>query len=234
MQYQARTVRTSARFPGAIFDTANFPIAVEMKDLYSSCLDAVLQDDDMKFHVVMRPMEPGDHYFLAAGDDAELEDGIDRIVGKAVGEHDSIIVLCRGFLTVERTRTEMMKLVIKDVCDYINDNYAMAEPAAGAVGSMLSWVATTRTLSNLLGLEGDDMVGTTMQEFKQATVSPISGNIARIGLANQAPNHFDILERLCDRITETNGCFLSLPIKMMDIVDSGRSMISSVLDERAL
>jgi hypothetical protein len=236
MQYQARRVRNSARFPGAIFDTASFPIAVEMKDLYQSCLDAVLQDDDMKFHVVMRPMEPGTHYIVAAGENEEFEHGADLIDGKPVGEHDCVVVLCRRFLTEEKSHTEMMKIVITDVCDYINDNYSMVEPASGAVGSILSWVAATHTLSSLVGLKDADLIGSMVEEFKKVSATSFGGgNVVRIGTANQNSNaHSEIMDRLCERIEETNGCHLSLPVKMMDIVDSGRSILSQVLDERGL
>lgn len=232
MQYQARRVPNNSRLLGTVFDTAKFPIAIQMRNSYQDCLEQLLQDEGMKFHLVMRPLEPGDHYILQAGDDSELEESIERSIGIKVEENDVIIVLCCGFLTSEKSPNEMMKIAICDLTNFIHEHYTLAEPAAGSVGSILSWVTVSSILSNLVSIKDSELISSTIQDLKNEGVSMLGGErIAKIGLAKHK-SHFEILNALCNEIESSNGCHLSLPISMMDVIDSGRTVLSRVLDER--
>lgn len=236
MHFQAQRLRKSRLLPGSIFDTASFPVAAQMRDLYQSVLGMLLHDDEINFHVMMRPTEFGDRYLLAAGEDPDLDASIERVSGTKVGEHDCIVVLCRGFLSEEKSQAEMMKEVIRDLADFINDNYSMAEPAAGSVGSILSWVTISNIFANLVSKEETELIGNGVEELKQMGLAMLGGgSIQKIGLVGRnIPSHAETIEGLCGKIEANNYGHLSLPLKALDIMDAGRTILSSVLDEREL
>jgi len=234
MQNQARRVPSDARLLGTVFDTTDFPIAVQMRNLYQACLDQLLQDEGIKFHLVMRPLEPGDHYILQAGDDEELDQLIEQSAGAKVADDDVIVILCHSFLTNPKTKPEMMKIAIHDLTDLVQDSYPIAEPAAGAIGCTLSWITVSGILSKLVTIKDSEAADQTFQELRAAGASMIgNGTIAKIGLATRNPTyHSEILDHLCDEIENSNGCYLSLPICILDVVDASRTLLSRVLDER--
>jgi len=234
--YLKATSQTRKKVMGVVFDTANFPIALEMRDMYLECVSHLLQDDMFGFHVLMMPGMWGEHFVVAAGDDPDLDEAVERMTGTPVGPMDCIAVLGRDVLTKRRNEDEMTELVANDIAKHVNRLWPMAERSTGWVGSHLGRAAvagmltmahpilrgaayladvTSRLKSNALGT----MV---TEEYRYTSVE---------GLRRENGPAVEAVDRICDRAAATNGEYLSLPVRVADLIDAGRSLLSTVLDD---
>jgi hypothetical protein len=223
---------TQKKVVGVVFNTADFPYALEMRDLYLECVSHLLQDDMFRFHVLMMPGMWGEHFTVTAGDDPDLDAAVERMTGSPVGPMDCIAVLGRDVLTNLRSEDEMTELVVADIARHVNRLWPVADRSSGWVGPHLGRTAVAgmlsmahpvmRSASQSARIKDEVLCAMVSEEYRYSSVD---------GLRRENGPAVEAVDLICDRVAKTNGEFLSLPVRIADLIDAGRSLLSSVLDD---
>lgn len=228
----------AAQFPrrrkvsGVVFDVDSFPIALEMRDLYVECAGHLLKDDSFRMHILMMPGRWGAHFVEAAGNDPELDAAVERMTAQKVGPTDCIVILGRDVLSTWRSEDEMTEIVAADIAAHVNALWPVADRSTGWVGPHLGQAALMGML-----LKAHPVLRTYRENIEHLKEQTIRAMAMEIGypsvelLRRENKAAIDAVGLICDRVGFTNGEYLSLPVRVADLVDAGRCMISSIIDD---
>lgn len=235
-QYLKATPGTQKKVVGVVFNTANHPHAIEMRDLYLECVSHLLQDDMFRFHVLMMPGMWGEHFIVSAGEDPDLDAAVEHMTGNTVGPLDCIAVLGRDLLSTLRSEDEMTEVVAADVARHVNNLWPMADRSTGWVGPHLGRAAIAGMLTMahpILRSEGyvTEVTSRIKYDAFGAMVSEDYRYTSVEGLRRENAPAIESVDRICERVAATNGEYLSLPVRVADLIDAGRSLLSTVLDD---
>jgi len=226
----------SPKLKGHVFSISDHSPAIEMRDLYLECASHLVRDEAFRIHVLMMPDMHSDHFVVSAGDDPDLDRAVERMTGNTVGPMDCIAVLGSDVLGMHRNEDEMTEIVLADIAQHINRLWPVADRSSGWVGPHLSLAAirgmltmahpilrsTAGQTEAAHGIMADALKGMASHMYRYASVD---------GLRRENAPAVAAVDRICKRVAETNGEYLSLPVRITDIVDAGRALLSSVLDE---
>jgi len=226
----------SPKLKGHVFSVSDHSVAIEMRDLYLECVSHLVRDEAFRFHVLMMPNMKCDHFVVSAGDDPEMDEAVERMTGKAVGPMDCIAVLGDDVLGMLRTEDEMTEIVVADIAQHVNRLWPVADRSSGWVGPHLSLAAIRGMITMahpiLRSMSGQSEAA---QGIMADTLKDMASHMYRYAsvdsLRRENGPAVAAVDQICKRVAETNGEYLSLPVRITDIVDAGRTLLSSVLDE---
>jgi hypothetical protein len=209
-------------------------LALAMRNLYLSCVRQVVLDADVAFHAVLMPGMPGGHYLYSSEASDDLDTDVAELLGVAIGHRDCIVVMGKDFLSVRRTREEMLAEVVSDVAFHLSRLMRVPDPSLGAAGHNIGWAATAATI-----IAAHDVIG--FQRFKDILIDKVKDAAQGSLIGSQRPtalpggaigNRLDLelVERVCDRALETKGGFLTLPNEAREIADTARCILLDVVD----
>jgi len=226
----------SPKLKGHVFAVSDHSLAVEMRDLYLECASHLVRDEAFRIHVLMMPDMQADHFVVSAGDDPDLDQAVERMTGKAVGPMDCIAVLGRDVLGMLRNEDEMTEIVVADIAQHVNRLWPVADRASGWVGPHLSLAAIRGMLTMahpILRSSGgqSEVAHGIMADTLKDMASHMYRYASIDGLRRENGPAVAAVDKICQRVAQTNGEYLSLPVRIVDIVDAGRALLSSVMDE---
>lgn len=220
------------KISGVVFDVDSFPIAVEMRDLYLECVSHLIRDEAFRLHTLMMPGRWGEHFVEVGGNDPELDAAIERLTGSRVESMDCIIVLGRDILSVRRNEDEMTEIVAADLSIFVNMAWSIADRSTGWVGSHLGMTAVLGmlTMAHPILRAGGDRIARLKDEVITAMAAK-AGYTSAQDMSRENGPAAEAVGLVCDRVTATNGEYLSLPVRLIDLVDAGRGLLSRIIDD---
>ncbi len=198
-------------------------LALGMRDLYKECVDLILKDDSVKFHVMMMPTMTGHHYTYCMADEVEMCQHVADLQGVDINENDCVVILGQDFLTNEISEDEMMETVISDIAMHLSRISPVTERETGWYGKYIGWSAVASVIVSshpIIRALGD--CGEFNDRIKNAGNSSILGDHrSKDSDCFESQNRcaFEAIERICDLSLEENGGYITLPTTAQEISD---------------
>jgi hypothetical protein len=239
MQLVATTARHSVTGSPAIvtLETAS-PAHREAHALYVECLSHLLDDETCTFHVLMAPNMGGPHQVFGADDG--MEEIVAAVTGAEVGPLDCVVVLTKHILESDMTEDEMATAVLADISTHIGRIWPVADRSVGWCGRQIGWsalagmFASAHPILSAMPLSGfgqslheqiRDVSVRSMRDEKYGGKDGAERMQAENGAAVEA------IDLVLAASKATTGGLISLPTRVVDLVEAAKRMVSNTLDD---
>jgi len=220
---------------GVILDAEDHKLAFEMRNLYLECVSHLLCDDTFRVHVLLVPGMWTDHFVVPATEDPDLDQAVERFTGNSVGPLDMIVIMGKNLSTTARTEDEMTEIVVADISEHINRLWPIADRSSGWVGPHLGWACIAGMLTTAHPILKEHGHG--IDQIRAKTVSRVMSNRRYKSVQDfRDENGCSVvaINRICDRLVSTNGEYIAVPARVVDLVEAGRTMCCEIIDEMSV
>jgi hypothetical protein len=198
-----------------------------MRDLYKECVSRILQDQSVRFHVIMMPGMTGHHFTFCMADEDEMCQDIADLQNVDINENDCVVILGHDILSNEASEDEMMETVIGDIAFHLSRISPVTERETGWYGKYIGWSAIASVIVSshpIIRAFGD--VAEFNERIKNAgNDSIVNDQRSKASDCFQDQNRaaFEAIERICDLSLEESGGYITLPTtaKEMTAVATG-------------
>ncbi|NTF17460.1 hypothetical protein G6L37_03435 [Agrobacterium rubi] len=210
-------------------------LALQMVDLYSDCVRQVINDDEVRYHLVAMPEMAGSHYvFSVCAGEEDLADDVERLLGVEIGPDDCIVLLGREMLGKERNEDEMMKIVLADMALHLDRLWPVADETSGWIGSYIGYAA----IASIIGSAHDVLKmlaphGAVVEEIKTTSEEALMADKRFRDPKMEIPQNrlaFEAIDLVCDKALETQGCYITLPNTSRNLRNAAKSLFIETVD----
>lgn len=198
-------------------------LALGMRDLYNECVNMILRDENVRFHVMMMPSMTGHHFTYCMADEVDMCQHVADLEQVDIHDNDCVVVLGQDFLTHEISEDEMMETVISDIAFHLSRIYPVTERETGWYGKYIGWsaiasvVASSHPMIRALGDCGD--FNDRIKNAGNASILSDQRSKADDCFEDQNSCAFEAIERICDLSLEECGGYITLPTTAEEIAN---------------
>jgi hypothetical protein len=219
----AKTRSNAATVREVVIGNQAKALALGMRDLYKECVNIILKDDNVRFHVMMMPSMTGQHYTYCMADEVEMCQHVADLENIDINENDCVVILGHDFLTNEISEDEMMETVISDIAFHLSRIYPVTERETGWYGKYIGWSAIASVVVSshpMIRAFGDcSEFNDRIKNAGNSSIVSDQRSKASDCFENQNRCAFEAIERICDLSLEEFGGYITLPTTAKEIAN---------------